>query len=64
MKLKVMVFVLKHNFALSTDVLVLYTIFAIKMIADSMKLYIAKTTSMMTIKRECDALDSMDEVHR
>jgi hypothetical protein len=36
----------------STDVLVLYTIFIVKMTADSVKLYIAKTTSMMTIKRE------------
>jgi hypothetical protein len=52
MELKVMVFALKHNFALSTDVLVLFTIFIIKMTADSVTLYITKTASMMGIKRQ------------
>jgi hypothetical protein len=53
MELKVMVFALKCNFAVSTDVLVLYTIFIIKTTADSVKLYITKTVSMMTDKKEC-----------
>jgi hypothetical protein len=51
-ELKVMIFAFKCNFAVSTDVLVLYTFFIIKTTADSVKLYIAKTASMMTDKKE------------
>ncbi len=52
MNLNIMVFALLHNFALITDVLSLNAIFVIKMTTDSMKLYITKTASMMTIKRD------------
>jgi hypothetical protein len=44
--------VLQHNFAHTTDVLILYAIFIIKTTTDAMKLCTTKTASMMTIKRE------------